>query len=40
MAQVIALMGTGLITIALALLAYDFAKEHAARVLGIALAIK
>jgi H+ antiporter protein len=39
-AQVIALMGTGLITIALALLAYDFAKDNAAQVLGIALAIK
>lgn len=40
LAQVIALMGTGLITIALALLAYDLAKEQAAQVLGIALAIK
>ncbi|HCS64872.1 MAG TPA: MFS transporter [Cellvibrio sp.] len=40
LAQVIALMGTGLITIALALLAYDLAKDQAAQVLGIALAIK
>lgn len=40
LAQVIALIGTGLITIALALLTYDLAKENAAQVLGIALAIK
>lgn len=40
LAQVIALLGTGLITIALALLAYDLAKDQAAQVLGIALAIK
>jgi len=40
LAQVIALIGTGLITIALALQAYDIAKEQAAQVLGIALAIK
>lgn len=40
LAQVIALIGTGLITIALALLAYDMAGEKAAQVLGIALAIK
>ena len=40
LAQVIALIGTGLITIALALLAYDIAGENAAQVLGIALAIK
>lgn len=39
-AQVIALMGTGLITISLALQAYDLAKDQAAQVLGIALAIK
>lgn len=39
-AQVIALVGTGLITIALALQAYDIAKGQAAEVLGIALAIK
>lgn len=40
LAQVIALIGTGLITIALALLTYDLAHENAAQVLGIALAIK
>jgi MFS family permease len=40
LAQVIALIGTGLITIALSLLAYDLAKDKAAQVLGIALAIK
>ena len=40
LAQVIALIGTGLITIALALQAYDIAKGDAAQVLGIALAIK
>jgi len=40
LAQVIALIGTGLITIALALQAYDLAKGQAAQVLGIALAIK
>ncbi|WP_343594934.1 MFS transporter [Acinetobacter sp.] len=40
LAQVIALVGTGLITIALAFLAYDLAKGQAAQVLGIALAIK
>ena len=39
-AQIIALVGTGLTTIALALLAYDFALNEAGRVLGIALAIK
>tara|TARA_Y100000748_G_C15485604_1_gene484581 strand:+ start:484 stop:1860 length:1377 start_codon:yes stop_codon:yes gene_type:complete len=39
-AQIIALVGTGLSTIALALLAYDFALNEAGRVLGIALAIK
>lgn len=36
----IALVGTGLITIALALQAYDIARDQAAQVLGIALAIK
>jgi MFS family permease len=40
LAQVIALVGTGLITIALSLQAYDLAREQAAQVLGIALAIK
>lgn len=40
LAQVIALIGTGLITVALSLLAYDLAKDRAAEVLGTALAIK
>lgn len=39
-AQVIALVGTGLATVALALLAYDLAGAHAGEVLGTALAIK
>ncbi len=39
-AQVIALAGTGLSTIALALLAYDLAGGEAGLVLGTALAIK
>ena len=39
-AQVIALIGTGLATVALALLAYDLAGAHAGEVLGTALAIK
>ncbi|MBQ08182.1 MAG: MFS transporter [Gammaproteobacteria bacterium] len=39
-AQIIALVGTGFSTIALALLAYDLALNEAGRVLGIALAIK
>ena len=39
-AQVIALLGTGLTTIALALLAYDLAGDRAGAVLGIALALK
>ena len=39
-AQVIALFGTGLMTVALALLAYDLAGENAGAVLGTALAIK
>lgn len=39
-AQVIALIGTGLLTIALALLAFDIAGEKAGAVLGTAYAIK
>ena len=39
-AQVIALAGTGLLTVALALLAYDLAGERAGAVLGAALAVK
>jgi MFS family permease len=39
-AQLIALLGTGLTTVALALLAYQLANEDAGRVLGTALAIK
>lgn len=39
-AQVIALLGTGLLTVALSLLAYDLAGADAGRVLGTALAIK
>lgn len=39
-AQVIALLGTGLLTVALGLLAYDLAGERAGAVLGTALAIK
>lgn len=39
-AQVIALLGTGLATVALALLAFDLAGERAGVVLGTALAIK
>lgn len=39
-AQVIALAGTGLTTVALALLAYDLAGGSAGQVLGIALALK
>jgi H+ antiporter protein len=39
-AQLIALVGTGLATVALALLAYDIAGSRAGAVLGIALAIK
>lgn len=39
-AQVIALIGTGLATVALGLLAYDIAGTQAGAVLGIALAIK
>lgn len=39
-AQVIALIGTGLMSVALALLAFDLAGEKAGAVLGTALAIK
>jgi len=39
-AQVIALLGTGLMTVALGLLAYDLAGERAGLVLGTALGIK
>lgn len=39
-AQVIALLGTGLMTVALALLAYELAGESAGTVLGTAFAIK
>ena len=39
-AQVIALVGTGLATVALGLLAYDLAGADAGSVLGTALAIK
>ncbi|MET8747744.1 MFS transporter [Streptomyces sp. NPDC004728] len=39
-AQVIALFGTGLTTVALGLLAYDLAGPHAGTVLGTALTIK
>jgi len=40
LAQVISLIGTGLGTVALGLLAYDLAGEHAGAVLGTAFAIK
>ncbi|TIM15779.1 MAG: MFS transporter, partial [Mesorhizobium sp.] len=40
LAQVIALIGTGLATVALGLLAYDLAGANAGAVLGTALAIK
>src|SRR5947199_10856558 len=40
MAQVIALVGTGLATVALGLLAFDLAGADAGAVLGTALAIK
>lgn len=40
LAQVIALVGTGLATVALGLLAYDLAEGNAGAVLGTALAIK
>ena len=39
-AQIVALLGTGLLTVALGLLAYDIAGEAAGAVLGTALAIK
>ena len=39
-AQVIALVGTGLTSVALTLLAYDLADENAGAVVGIALALK
>ena len=40
LAQVIALAGTGLLTVALGLLAYQLAGQRAGAVLGTALAIK
>jgi len=40
LAQIIALVGTGLATVALGLLAYDIAGKNAGAVLGTALAIK
>ncbi|MEZ0472803.1 MFS transporter [Luteimonas salinilitoris] len=40
LAQTVALVGTGLATVALALLAYDLAGDDAGEVLGTALAIK
>jgi MFS family permease len=40
LAQVVALAGTGLTTVALGLLAYDLAGKDASAVLGTALAIK
>lgn len=39
-AQIIALVGTGLLTVALGLLAFDIAGDKAGAVLGTALAIK
>ncbi|EED6225850.1 MFS transporter, partial [Salmonella enterica subsp. enterica serovar Haifa] len=39
-AQVVALLGTGLLTVALGLLAYDIAGADAGAVLGTALTIK
>lgn len=39
-AQVVALLGTGLLTVALALLAYDLAGDQAGTVLGTALTLK
>ncbi len=39
-AQIVALLGTGLLTVALGLLAYKFSGERAGAVLGTALAIK
>ena len=40
LAQLVALLGTGLLTIALGLLAFDLAGEKAGQVLGLALTIK
>ena len=40
LAQVIALLGTGLATVALALLAYELAQENAGLILGTVLTIK
>ena len=40
LAQIIALVGTGLLTVALGLLAYKLAGTNAGSVLGTALAIK
>ncbi|MCW2309576.1 MFS transporter [Rhodobium gokarnense] len=40
LAQIVALLGTGLATVALALLAYDLAGDRAGTVLGTALAIR
>lgn len=39
-AQVVALLGTGLLTVALGLLAFDIAKSNAGAVLGTALTVK
>jgi hypothetical protein len=39
-AQVVALVGSGLLTVALGLLAYDFAGDRAGLVLGTAYTIK
>jgi len=39
-AQIVALLGTGLATVALGLLAYDLAGDHAGQILGTALTIK
>jgi hypothetical protein len=40
LAQIIALLGTGLLTVALGLLAFQLAGDQAGKVLGTALAIK
>ena len=39
-AQIVALLGTGVATVALSLLAYDLAAEQAGMVLGTVFAIK
>ncbi|MGW3945742.1 hypothetical protein ACWEBH_06245 [Micrococcus endophyticus] len=39
-AQIIALLGTGLLTVALGLLAYDIAGSDAGAVMGTVMAIK